>query len=137
MQMIDSQAIAADDILDALADLKHDLGKYLRLPFGMLPADASHEMISEALDTAINRTRTGPSGVRCAASIWAEFTREAGAALSGSARYDELGDAVARALAWSRFTIAGAPPIDRASVERDLRAVSERIQALMEEVAGD
>ena len=46
-----------DDMLDALYDLKHDLGKYIRMPVAMLPADAPVQELREALHAAIFATR--------------------------------------------------------------------------------
>ena len=51
-----------EELLDILLDLKHDLGKYLRLPLALLPADASPKEVREALKTGLFSTRK--SGVK-------------------------------------------------------------------------
>lgn len=38
-----------DETMDALLDLSHDLGKYLRLPLALLPVDAGPAEVREAL----------------------------------------------------------------------------------------
>jgi hypothetical protein len=98
--------MAADASLDLLLDLKHDLGKYLVLPFALLPKEAAPAAVHEALARALRETRRGPRGVQTA---------------------------VDRALAWEQALDAPAP-LDRAAVERDLRAVQEAISALIAEV---
>jgi len=124
-----------DEMLDALLDLSHDLGKYLRMPLAMLPAEAGPGDVREALEHALRRTRVGPRGVRGAREIWAGFHEECAAALAGRPGFDALAGAVARALAWER-AIDGVEEIDRAALTRDFADVSRRIRELIEEVSG-
>ncbi len=136
MQMIENQS-QRDDLIDALADLKHDLGKYLRMPFAMLPGDASGDEVLQALDTALNRTRTGPGGTRTARSIWQDFLDEAGEGLHGMETFVRLELVVADALGWEDLARPDRPGPHREIIEKDLGAVSPAIQQLLEEVSGE
>lgn len=122
-----------DDLLDLLWDLQHDLGKYLRLPLQMLPADAPPGEVRAAVLRALEQTRVGPSGTRSAAEVWAGFVAEAGTAWTGSPAAAVLDQAVARALAWRDPAREGSP-LDRGVVTADFAAVTEAIRALREEI---
>ncbi|MFO8071015.1 MAG: hypothetical protein R6V85_03985 [Polyangia bacterium] len=128
--------IGREDLLDALLDLDHDLGKHIRLPVSMLPASASPVELREALATALLRTRRGPRGTSGAREIWREFEREAGGALAGLRGAENLTAALAAALSWEDVLEGGAR-IDRDALERDLTEVREKIRDLIEEVSGD
>lgn len=128
--------IEREDLLDALLDLDHDLGKHIRLPVSMLPADASQLELREALATALLRTRRGPRGTSGARGIWREFEREAGGALAGLEGAESLRAALEKALAWED-ALKKDERIDRGALERDLAEVRERIRDLIEEVSGD
>lgn len=119
--------MALSDILD---DLQHDLGKHLALPVRMLPADADEATVRAAVHTALWRTRRGPSGVRDAASLWAEFRAALGEHLDPAA-FAPLTVAIERALAW-RSRVEG--PLSRRAVEADLVAVGDAIWALRSEL---
>lgn len=121
------------DLLDALSDLQHDLGKYLRLPLAMLPADADERAVRAAARDALRRTRRGPNGTTDAATLWSDFRVEVGA-VEGWAAAAALAEAVERALAWDARLDDGAP-LDRAALTADLSAVSPAIRALMDAVA--
>jgi hypothetical protein len=123
-----------DDVTDALLDLSHDLGKYLRLPLAMLPVDAGPAEVRGALETALRRTRVGPSGVRPAREIWEGLRAEIAGPLAGSPGFQELEAAVEQALAWERALDGGREGIDRAAVAADFEAVAERIRDLIGEV---
>jgi hypothetical protein len=133
--MIETDQLSRDDVLDALLDLKHDLGKYIRLPVAMLPAAASAEDLREALETALLRTRSGPAGTRTAEDLWNAFTDEAGAAIDGYETAAGLRQVVGRALAW-RARLESGEALDRQRVQSDVSAVGEAIQRLIEEVHG-
>jgi hypothetical protein len=124
----------SDDALDALMDLSHDLGKYLRLPLAMLPADAGPAAVRGAVETALLRTRVGPSGVRPAREIWEGLRAEIAGPLAGSPGFQDLEDAVERALGWERALDDGQEGIDRAAVAADFEAVAERIRDLIGEI---
>jgi hypothetical protein len=130
--MIDENRLSRDDLLDALLDLKHDLGKYIRLPVAMLPADAGAEELRQALATAINQTRKGPAGARSAAEIWAAFLDEVGGAIDRFDAAARLRAAVDRALAWGDRI--GDDELERPAIEGDLSAVGTSVQRLIEEV---
>ena len=137
MQMIDTTNFAFDDLIDALMDLKHDLGKYIRIPFSMLPQTASAREVESALETALRRTRSGPSGVRSAKEIWDVFAEEAGDALESKKEYGALARAVAKALSHEAALCGSVPMPDRETLEADMTDVGKCIQELVEEVARD
>jgi len=132
--MIDKGKRSRAEIVDAILDAKHDLGKYIRMPIAMLPAGAPDPAVREALIQALQRTRTGPRGSRSARSIWDAFSAEVAEALGEEPAFAALAEAVARALAWEDRAAAAAP-IDRSSVEADFTAVGARIQELLNEVS--
>ena len=119
MQMIDTTNFAFDDLIDALMDLKHDLGKYIRIPFSMLPATASAGEVEAALETALHRTRSGPFGVRSAKEIWDVFAAEAGDALEGKKEYGELARSVVKALSHEAAISGSVPMPDRETLEAE------------------
>lgn len=61
------------ELHEELMDLAHDLGKYVRLPLAMLPADADRAQVVEAVREGIVRTRRGPWGITPARRIWEDF----------------------------------------------------------------
>ena len=125
--------MTTDDLLDALADLQHDLGKYIAMPVTMLPADATDADLRDAVRGALRETRIGPNGTRSAQSIWDGFQAEVGDTIDGTPGWDLLINAVAKALAWDSRLVGNAP-LDRSAVTGDLRAVSMRIRGLMEQL---
>lgn len=119
-------------VLELLFDLKHDLSKHLRLPLGMLPADAAPSAVRAALEEGLCRTRPGPGGARSARAIWEAFLAEweSGGVLDVS----DLRQAVERALAWED-AVAGPRPLgSRAEVLADLDGVGTAIGRLIEAV---
>ncbi len=125
-----------DDLVDALLDLQHDLGKYLNLPLAMLPTDATDDDVRQAAHEALFRTRRGPDGrggpsqVTGAAEIWAAFLAEVGEALDERPVYGALRLAVDRAFAHGDALAAADP----AALRADLGAVSPAIRAVLREV---
>jgi hypothetical protein len=132
--MIDNGKRGQTEIVDAVLDVKHDLGKYIRMPIAMLPAGAPDAAIRAALLQALLRTRTGPNGALSARSIWDAFSAEVAEALQEEPAFAALAESVVRALAWEDKA-AAAEPIDRSSVEADFAAVGARIQELLNEVS--
>jgi hypothetical protein len=123
-----------DALLDVLSDLRHDLGKYLRLPLAMLPADAAADEVREAARTALIRTRRGPRGVSTAAEIWSEARHD----LEPLARWRAgagLAEAIEAALRWTG-ALDAPTPLDRAALFSDLGGVTTAIDALLLEVQG-
>jgi hypothetical protein len=120
-----------DAQLDLLMDLQHDLGKYIRMPLGFLPANASDEEVHRALDKALLRTRQTPLGNRSARDLWTAFCAEAPAALKSQALFADLERAVDRALAWEKHALAQPGPLPRPALEADLNAVGPAIRALI------
>jgi hypothetical protein len=132
--MIDNGKRGQTEIVDAVLDVKHDLGKYIRMPIAMLPVGAPDALVRVALLQALQKTRTGPKGVRSARSIWDAFSAEVAEVLKEKPAFAVLAEAVARALTWEDKATA-ADPIDRSSVEADFAAVGARIQELLNEVS--
>ena len=123
-----------DELLDLLADLQHNLGKYIRLPMAMLGEGAGEEQYRTALKCALLQTRRGPSGVLSAQQIWDDFVQEAGGRLRGMVEFKALVTAVKQALAWEIYIDPGSPPMPVADIQDDLASVSEAIRHLMEGV---
>jgi hypothetical protein len=119
--------------MERLLDLSHDLGKYLRLPLSMLPAAADAGQVRKALRAALQQTRSAAGQVLPAREIWRRFQADLEPSLSGLSAWHVLEDAVDRALSWEH-ALGGSAPIDRSAAERDLRAVGEAIDALIEAV---
>jgi hypothetical protein len=132
--MIDNDKAGRTEIVDAILDVKHDLGKYIRMPIAMLPDDAPDAALKEALLQALRRTRTGPKGPRSARAIWEGFEAEVRGALRGEPAFDALAAAVRRALAWEERAVAP-EPVERDRVAADFAAVGARIQELLDEVS--
>ena len=125
--------MTTDDLLDALADLQHDLGKYTAMPVTMLSTDATDADLREAVRVALRETRRSPTATRSAGEIWDAFLAEVGDALAGSHAWEALCTAVDRARAWE-LRLPGNAPLDRGAVTGDLCAISTRIRALTAEI---
>jgi hypothetical protein len=123
-----------EDLLEALSDLKHDLGKYIKLPVTMLPGDADSAEVARQVKQAIQRTRRGPEGDRPAADIFGAFTAEWDEVIRAFRGYRTLCRALARAISWSTRVDEGPQTWSRKDVEADLKMVGETIQALMQEI---
>ena len=125
--------MTADDLLDALADLQHDLGKYIAMPVTMLPIDATNADLRAAIQGALFETRRGPTGVRSARSIWGGFVNEVEESLNDKAAWGSLVAAVTQAFSWEDRLVGNAS-IDRGAVTKDLLGVSHAIRELMKNV---
>jgi hypothetical protein len=68
--------MAREDLIELLRDLRHDLGKYIRLPLAMLPREAGDEEVRSALRQALQATRRGPAGDVPARAIWQQFLEQ-------------------------------------------------------------
>jgi len=117
--------------MERLLDLAHDLGKYLRLPLTMLPPSADQAQLRTALQMALLQTRRKQGQSVSARELWGGFRQELAPAFEGQPAFVALEAAVARALAWED-ALSGARPLDRAAAERDLRAVGDAIERLIE-----
>ncbi len=118
-------------LVDALLDLQHDLGKYLRMPIAFLPREADASALRAALHKALRQTRSGPDGVRSARSLWGDFEREVGGALAGRPGYVRLVEAVRTALAWEAALDDADAVLDRQRIEAELGAVATAIRELI------
>lgn len=106
------------DLLEAVEDLAHDLGRHIRLPLALLPIDAGPAKLREALERGVRRTRTGPRGAYSAEDLLADFT-------------DEVPEALRPDLADLDAAVAGAMALldaDCAETTRD--AISARLDAV-------
>lgn len=119
------------DLEDALAELAHDLGKYVRLPLAWLPADASAADVRSAAEQALFATRRAGDQRTAAAQLWRDFRAEVGDHLTAFAGWAALCKAVETALAWADRLDA----IDRAQITADLSAVAPAIRRLLDEVS--
>ena len=123
-----------EELLDLLADLQHNLGKYIRLPMAMLGEGAGEEAYREALRCALLETRKGPSGVLSAQQIWDDFVKKAGGRLRGLSEFKVMVSAVKRALESEMYIDPGSPPMPMADIQEDFAAISDAIRHLMEGV---
>jgi hypothetical protein len=123
-----------DDLLDALLDLKHDLGKYIYLPLAFLPEPATQAQLRDALTTALVRTRVTPQGIRSAQDIWEAFIRESGECAGTLQSFDHLRAIVSQALSWSEKLADSDLDLDSNALRKDLSRVSEAISQVIEEV---
>lgn len=123
-------------LLDALLDLKHDLGKHLLLPLSLLPKDAVPVDVARAAQNALQRTRRGPQGEQSARALWNDFVSEYGRHLHRSPAFMTLARTVEAALAWE--SKLSAAPLEhnaiRDDVTRDFQQVGSSILALIAEV---
>ena len=119
-----------DELLDLLADMKHDLGKYLVMPVAMLPHGADEQALREGLRRGLLRTMTRGDEVRGAEALWESFLEEGGDALRGLPGFDDLSERVQTAVAWTA-RLDDPEPLDREALLRDLRAVGTHIAAMM------
>ena len=123
-----------DEQLELLDDLLHDLGKYIALPVNMLPKAAQVEDFRLALETALKRTRNGPTGVLSARQIWLEFVADSGNAYESRSGWSRLQSAVGAALAWEQSLDADGNTLNRTQAQRDLTNVATAIRELMIEI---
>jgi len=127
----DPPAAASEATIDALLDLQHDLGKYIRMPIAFLPRDADPAALRRALHKALRQTRSGPGGVRSARDLWRDFEAELGATLGARPGYDSLVAAVETAIAWEGALDDAGATLDRPRIEADLGAVTTAIRELI------
>jgi hypothetical protein len=126
--------MSRDDLLDALFDLQHDLGKYLCLPLAWLPAEATPEEVRQAALKALLETRSGPTGMRSANDLWQAFLEEVGEGLKETHKWPALTSAVVQALAWSETLQETDTPPNRATITADFTRVAHAIRHLIKEL---
>ena len=120
-------------VLDALDQLKHDLGKYMRMPVAFLAPDASKDDLKQALEMALLQTRSGGGRTQTAKEIWQDFLVDNSSALEGHIGFTELTSAVESALAWEA-ALSDESRLDQVAITRDLGKVSVLISSLMQEL---
>ncbi len=126
---------ALEEAIDLVADLQHDLGKYLRMPLSFLPRDAAPGEVRDALGRALRATMRGPAGPRGARDLWGDFLAEAPAALQTTPDFATLTRVVEQALSWEA-QLEGDAPLDRTAIETDLGAVGPAIRELLTTLNG-
>ncbi len=120
--------------LEALDQLKHDLGKYIRMPVAFLAPDASKQDLKQALEMALLQTRSGGGAAQSAKEIWQDFVTENSSTLEGHIGFTELTSAVEDALAWE-VALSDESRLDQAAITRDLGQISVLISSLMRELS--
>ena len=135
--MNEPASLTSDDLLDILMDLQHDLGKYIRLPLAMLPADPSADQLKDALEQALLRTREANGKAHPAREIWQAFLDESEGQWNRFSAYQKLVDSVKRALGWERFLSGRLKAESLQDILRDMQGVQEAIRDLIEEVKSE
>ncbi len=123
-----------EDLLDALFDLKHDLGKYIQWPVGMLPDDASDADLRNALKSALFFTRKKGTEAVSAREIFAAFEKEWGEVAGEFRAYGDLKQAVEAALGLEALLEAKGTNIEKESCLKTLRRVGQEAAKLINEV---
>ena len=121
-------------LVDRLDDLRHDLGKYLRLPLAFLPPGAPEPEVRQAVSDGLFATRRQGQQVRTARAMWEAFWGDLPGSIRSSGALRALGESVERALAWEK-RLDDPEPIDRALAWRDLNGVGDAIGRCLETVA--
>ena len=133
---------ARTELLDVLATLHHDLGKYLAMPLRMLPRDANDTELRRAAEDALLRTLRSAHETRTAEQIYAAGRAKLVTLLArqksavASTKLAQLDAAVQRALAW-REPLAGTALLVRAELEHDFTHVRGVLEDWLSEVTGD
>lgn len=73
MRVEDVPAAELEDLVEDLADLKHDLGKYVTFGVRFLGPEPGTEDLREALQGDLLRTARRPSGTESAWQVWARL----------------------------------------------------------------
>jgi len=73
MRVEDVPASELADLVDALADVRHDLGKYLTLGVRFVGDDPGEDDLREALRSDLLRTARRASGDEAAWQVWARL----------------------------------------------------------------
>lgn len=132
--MLEMNSDDKEALEESLYDLKHDLGKYIRLPVSMLPKEATWEEVATQVEQAVMRTRKGPTGILSAAVLFEQFQGEWGERLANLSSYASLQTAVAEACALPEQILRTESALTRETVESILGEVSTAVQRLMDEV---
>jgi hypothetical protein len=132
MSMMDTATKEA--LLESLYDLKHDLGKYIKMPVAMLPKDASWDEVTAQVRKAVHKTRKGQSGEISAATLFQRFVDEWEQHLASNKAYQQVALSVEAAIELNDRVEQCEPGLTRAEIEQVLGAVSIAISSLMDEV---
>jgi hypothetical protein len=121
-------------LLESLYDLKHDLGKYIKMPVSMLPKDAKWDEVTVQAVKAILETRKGQSGVISAKMLFDQFAAEWETRLAGNEAYQQIAFSVQVAVALVGRIERHDAGLSREGVEQTLGAVTVAISKLQDEV---
>lgn len=113
MRLEDQPTAAREALAERVADLRHDLGKYICFETRFLGPDATDEALRAALRADLLATRRRGAEVETAAALWARLRP---AELHGDPDVVAIDDAI-RALAVLDLR-AEAPALDRAGLDR-------------------
>lgn len=73
MRIEDVPPAALEDLVEDLADLRHDLGKYITFGVRFLGPDPAAGDLRAALEADLHRTARRPSGDEAAWEVWARL----------------------------------------------------------------
>ena len=119
---------------EALDQLKHDLGKYMRMPVAFLSPDASKEDLKQALEMALLQTRSSAQGYQKASEIWGNFLKDWGASFDEHQTFQRLVSTVENALSWEA-ALEDDSRLNQTEITRDLSQVNQVISTLMDELS--
>jgi len=119
-----------EETLESLDSLKHDLGKYLRMPVAFLPKDASTKDIRDALMMALHQTKSKGGRYESARELWEDFVEKNAHNLNQFAEYTVLRKGVDRAIQWER-ALQDDALLDQNAITRDLGEVHNQITRLI------
>jgi hypothetical protein len=123
-----------EEKLEALDSLRHDLGKYLRMPIAFLPSESSAKEVREALVMALHQTKSQGGRYESAREIWEAFVAKNAQNLEEIQEYLVLVDVVERAFRWER-ALEDEELLDQSAITRDLGEVYSQITRLIGEVS--
>jgi hypothetical protein len=124
-----------EELVDILVDLKHDLGKYLRLPLALLPLQADQQQLRLALQTALFATRKDRESTRSARSIWDTFVAEVEPEWLLQDEAVHLRQCVEHALDWE-LRLQSNHEIERGLAQTDFDSVTNAIQHALDTLTG-
>ncbi len=122
-------------LLEALYDLKHDLGKYIKLPVVMLPSNATWEEVVVQIEKSVLCTRKSSVGNLSAQDLFDRFDLEWGNLLLLNETYGRLKETVSQAVRLPAEINLNNKCMNRYEAEQVLGAVSAAISELIHEVS--
>lgn len=133
MQLVELNQLNQDDVVDALMDLKHDLGKYLLIPFSMLSDFPTKQDVHEAIRNALFATRKKGDQFIPAVDLWNGFLDEVGAFVQKLNGFHRLDAAVKKVLGLKTLLDSDGF-MDKGTLVEIAEQVSHCIWALVQEI---